>query len=399
MAKQQQLAFLCGWQQRTGRESGLLQLPFPVARLVLDFVFRRGELWCWGSNNRGQLAREDQSDVAPGLVSLPCSVLLVAAGGNHTVAILEDGRLYAWGSNADMQLGITTAEQCIARVPHLVTELPVGVDPVGAACGICHTVVLLANGTVWGWGDNSRGQLGRNRQDEHLAPGQVEITEHVKSIRCGGYHSAALAESGTLLMWGANEHGQLGLGDEANRSQPQEVSALPREPPVKMVSCGYQNSVALLATGDIFAWGGIKEVQTPQRVDFSNVKHPLASLACGFRQTLAVTESGELYSWSSDYNGCAGLLGRECASATVGYTPTRVPLQTRIELANGGYEHTIAVSEGGLVLMCGDTNYGQAGVGGNGTQHTLTQVEGLPTGRRATSLACGNYHSAIVLSL
>ncbi len=88
--------------------------------------------------------------------------------------------------------------------------------------GNSHTICLLEDGQVLAWGSNYYGQLGlgdtKNRITPTPIPGLTGVG--VKSIAAGGFHTICLLEDGRVVAWGGNNYGQLGLGDTENRNTP-----------------------------------------------------------------------------------------------------------------------------------------------------------------------------------
>ena len=102
---------------------------------------------------------------APVRVTSLSDVFAVAGGGNHTLALTGDGRVWAWGDNSNGQLGDGTflSRTQPAPVPHLT-------DGVAIAAGYSHSLALKKDGTVWAWGDNSSGQLGNGTTETRNIP-------------------------------------------------------------------------------------------------------------------------------------------------------------------------------------------------------------------------------------
>ena len=120
-----------------------------------------GTVRAWGYNGTGQLGNGPPSTglTPPGQVGSLTGVTAIAAGQYHALALMSDGTVRAWGSNVSGQLGDSSTTQRNAPVP--VTGLPV--VPGGAiaiAAGGNHSYALMADGTVWAWGYNGYGQLG-----------------------------------------------------------------------------------------------------------------------------------------------------------------------------------------------------------------------------------------------
>ena len=139
----------------------------------------------------------------------PGKVVNIAAGSLHSLALLEGGEVYAWGMNGNGQLGNGTYKD--RNVPKLIKTLPGKV--VGIAAGYYHTLAFLENGKVFGWGRNAEGQLGNGTTIDNTCPQIIEsITGKVVGIAAGAYHSLALLEGGEVYAWGMNGDGQLGIG-------------------------------------------------------------------------------------------------------------------------------------------------------------------------------------------
>jgi alpha-tubulin suppressor-like RCC1 family protein len=79
------------------------------------------------------------------------------------------------------------------------------------------TIAILANGSVWAWGDNQKGQLGDNRRTSSDVPVTVSVPAGVTFVKVnsGGYSCYAIDGSGRLWAWGGNDNGQLGIGRKA----------------------------------------------------------------------------------------------------------------------------------------------------------------------------------------
>lgn len=214
-----------------------------------------GTVWAWGGNNEGQLGNgtfDNQS--SPIQVSDPSDasgylqgVVAIAAGEKHSLAVNNDGSIFAWGWNNIGQLGnMTTAN---SFVPVNV----VGISNVKeVAAGSLHSLALQTDGTVWSWGWNGEGQLGDGTNINSLAPVQVTGLSGVNKISSGSLHSMALKSDGTVLTWGFNLYGQLGNGVVTDSNAPVLASDLSA---VTSIAGGYLHSIALRADGTVWTWG------------------------------------------------------------------------------------------------------------------------------------------------
>jgi alpha-tubulin suppressor-like RCC1 family protein len=88
------------------------------------------------------------------------------------------------------------------------------------AGGGYHSLVLKADGTVWGFGYNGVGELGDGTTTDRSAPVQVSGLTDIVAIAAGEWHSMAITSSGSLYTWGYNTNGQLGDGTTTQRTSP-----------------------------------------------------------------------------------------------------------------------------------------------------------------------------------
>jgi hypothetical protein len=112
-------------------------------------------------------------------------VTAVAAGRVHSLALLGDGTVMAWGDNGLDQLGNGTSGGTTA-MPSAVSGLG-GVSAISA--GGAHSLALLAGGTVTAWGYNPDGQLGNGANVNSPVPVAIKGLGGVVGVAGGGYHS------------------------------------------------------------------------------------------------------------------------------------------------------------------------------------------------------------------
>ena len=207
-----------------------------------------GTVWGWGDNWAGQLGNgtTTSSTNVPVQVSGLSGVQDVAAGTGHSLALKNDGTVWALGYNRFGQLGNGTTIN--SNTPVQVSDLS-GVQDVAA--GQLHGLALKNDGTVWAWGDNGGGQLGDSTYTQRTTPVQVSGLSGVQAIASGAYYSLALKNDGTVWTWGGNGFGQLGNGTTTNSNTPVQVSDLSG---VQAIAGGLL-SLALKNDGTLWAWG------------------------------------------------------------------------------------------------------------------------------------------------
>ncbi len=232
-------------------------------------VTSTGAVLAWGENDTGQLGDDGTagSDV-PVSVDLPkgTRVTAVAAGSQHSLALTSTGAVLAWGYNAAGQLG--DGNKANSDVPVQV-RLPAGTKVTAIAAGGYYSLALTSTGTVFAWGYDADGELGDGTRADSDVPVKVKLPPgtRVTRIAAGGVlvgvgeiapgpgHSLAVTSTGAVLAWGYNAEGQLGDGNKLNSVVPVKVK-LPAGFKVTGIAAGQLQSLAVTSTGAVFAWGG-----------------------------------------------------------------------------------------------------------------------------------------------
>jgi alpha-tubulin suppressor-like RCC1 family protein len=196
-----------------------------------------GTVWTWGSNSNGQLGNNTTTNNPTPIqvTSLSGSFIAVGAGTNFSVALRNDGTVWAWGYNADGELGNASTTQSL--IPVQVSSL--GSDVIVAiSSGGGNTFALQNNGTLWTWGLNANGQLGNGTTTSSSSAVQVTgITTSTAGITGLGsgssaLHSLALVGNSAIYGWGDNASGDLGNGSTTQQTSPVLSSAVSSSPPL-----------------------------------------------------------------------------------------------------------------------------------------------------------------------
>ena len=343
----------------------------------------------WGENLDRQLGIGSTTAFSsvPAAVSGLKFVTAVAAGGRHSLALRADGTVVAWGDNELGQLGDGELSQDSA-VPVPVSGLS-GVKAISA--GGNHSLALLANGTVMAWGANEYGQLGDGTTKESDVPVTVKGLTGVRAVAAGGAHSLALLANGTVMAWGENEYGQLGDGVLANSSVPVAVKGLSG---VSQIAAGEAFSIALLSRGTIEGWGedqhgqlanaGAEEPGTPVPVPVGTLTG-VSAVAAGRGHALALLGNGTVMAWGA---GGFGQLG-DGSSPARAETPVPVSSLSGATAIAAGGDDSAALLGSGSIMTWGADRWGTLGdgVAGSGINSNVpVLVSGL---RKAASVSVG----------
>jgi len=219
-----------------------------------------GTLWSWGYNFVGELGDGTTNDAAipiqVGVNSVPPLIGVTKLGGRtyFSLAVKSDGTIWGWGMNSSGQMGNGTMGANVLT-PVMVSNSQPGQavnNPLQVSCGYTYGVALLTNGTVWTWGTGGHGELGAGTNTQSLLPIQVPGLSNITAVSSGWKHTLALRSDGTVWAWGLNSHGELGDGTAINRSNVVQVLNVSN---IVMVSGGDYNSIALRSDGTVWKWG------------------------------------------------------------------------------------------------------------------------------------------------
>lgn len=240
----------------------------------------------WGTGNKGQLGNGlQQTETHPVTVTGLSEIKEIAVANAHALALGYNGTVWTWGASEFGERGNKekgferTARQTeswfVAR--DRPTQVPglTGVKQI--AVGGLRDYALLDNGEVMAWGDDEKGQLGVEEspsEEEHCygethgitpiqcstVPRPVKVAglgvlTGVERIGAGEEAAYAVRAGGReVLAWGAGGKGQLGNGENNDSASPVRAAFEPPSP-VTEIAGGSQHVLALLANGDVYAWG------------------------------------------------------------------------------------------------------------------------------------------------
>jgi len=304
-------------------QAGLYTVITSTTNAVVTNVARLAvvQIAAWGSNTSGQTnVLADQTNV-----------ISVAGGGNHSLALRNDGTVVAWGDD-------------IVR-PNVPLDLT---NATAISAGIWGSLALRSDGTIAAWGNNNRGQT-------NIPP---ELT-NVVAVAAGGYHNLALKSDGTIVAWGQNDSGQTNVpAGLAN---------------VVAVEAGDYSSLALTADGRVVAWGNNGNGQTNVPGNLSNV----VAIAAGRIHCIGLKSDGTVAVWG------------ETNSYGLGNIPAAA---TNIVAVGAGYGHCLVLRDDGTVIAWGYPYNGETTIPTGlqnvttiaaGSFHNLALVGGTPFGAPA----------------
>lgn len=297
------------------------------------------------------------TDAGPACTAVPCVVGL-GIGSRHNCVVVSDGTLRCWGENTYGQLGLgpdagTATLGVGVAVPGVASATQVSASSTYNSIGT--TCARLSDGGALCWGNNSYGQLGLAADAgafdnlPHPTPSLVQGLSGATMVSTNTYHSCAVA-GGAVYCWGSRQSGALGGGTSGNTVAPP--------------------AQALIDASATQTWAGNQF-------------------------TLVVMADGTLRSFGTNSEG---QLGRPTGNP-FDATPGQVANLTGVIQASAGYQHACAVTSQGGLYCWGANDYGQLGLGTTSNQPvTLPAQVTLPMGKQAKQVSCGSFHTCALMT-
>jgi alpha-tubulin suppressor-like RCC1 family protein len=298
------------------------------------------------------------------------NISAISAGSDHILALKKDGTVWAWGTNISDQLGnkeFSEKNQTFSAVPVRVTGIK---NAVAVSATAASSFALLADGTIWSWGDGSFGMAGDGgvfRQSGPSRPVPVQVKGITNATAISG-PMALLADS-TIMIWGHAYYGTLGNGSRTPTTIPGKVPGIK-----KAVAIAYHEyfAMALLSDGTVWAWGknsnGKLGTAIPYKsehghdtpVQVKGLSNVVAHTVC-----LALLKDSTVKAWGWGELGGAGKGGDYVTP-----TPLKISGVENVVGIKAGNGHGIALLKDGTV-----TGWGSNMIKNSPYGHTWTPVK------------------------
>jgi alpha-tubulin suppressor-like RCC1 family protein len=317
-------------------------------------------------------------------------VMSLDAWLSHT-CVVERGQLYCWGSGEQGQLGLGDTSSRNAR-----SRVGGNNDWVLAATAERSTCALRAPGLLYCFGSNNSGELGVGDLLERLVPTPVRHDLSFRSLSCGGRNCCALDDERQLYCWGDNLEGKVGQGDPF--SAPDALEPLTVLPGVawSTVELGQGHACAIREDGALFGWGrnpmgeaglgpGLGQVREPTRI---GTETDWVSLAASQHHACGVRAEGSLWCWGQNPFFELG----HADPMHVAFVPERMGAESDWASVGAGWFHTCALKRDGRLFCFGRAIEGQLGQGGS--IDPILEPTLVESPSRWQSLALGNFQTS-----
>jgi|GEM_PF-1080680 len=414
-------------------------------------------LWAWGHNTNGRVG----TGTAATQYTTPVRIAAdhtygwkyAFAGHSHTLALREDGTLWAWGLGTGGRLGDGATENrnaptriCTCGVRNCDINACPDNEWAAISAGFDHSVALKSDGTVWTWGINNRGQLGRGSISDSSRPVLIWSEDIELTAPQGTY----IHNPGRRLSLQALGHGSLGeignrrshekasvawhssnpavalvnvngvvrarsqgtaritatainSGDPASRYTNYIDITVGYGPPIMdpSISAGNRFALYIADDGRLNTWGInlLGQLGDSSRVNSTNALRPVGNdvwdmISAGTSHSLAIHEDGSLWAWGNQLDG---RLGNGAISGSI-YTPVRVATQTQHmgytwNYVSAGFDFSFAIRNDGTLWAWGRGNGNRLGVGDTRRRDIPYQVG---TDSSWESVSAGNAHTLAI---
>jgi alpha-tubulin suppressor-like RCC1 family protein len=339
------------------------------------FLKSDGSLWVMGRNDYGQLGtgapldpdkhHAGTKELSP-VEIVDGNVTNIAANGLSSLFLKSDGSLWGMGRNTEGQLGDGTTTSRNTPV-----EIVDG-DVTGIACGESHALLVKTDGSAWAMGSDSQGRLGNGEDEDSLVPVRV-VESGVIKVSAGFYNSYFLKSDGTL--WGCGAQGDGQLGAEVNNAAKAPVKIAEG---VEDVAAGAWSVLYSLNDGTLIGLGENKRAQlstetplhraSPTRIFESGVEQVIGC----FSHNFFIRTGGALWATGENDNGRLGSnfdKGDRLLISPVEILEANV---TRVSSYDGS---TLFVKEDKTLWAMGWNAHGQLGTGSTDDQTTPVQID------------------------
>ena len=308
-----------------------------------------GGIVCWGSNTMGQVGNQAAMPDQPLPVEALSNAWRPAAGGAHTCGstVFSNYGVSCWGANDSGQIGDGSNTTEVLQPSPVVGSNGSALSGIFfIAAGAHHSCATNgfatdpADGAIWCWGANDRGQLGNGtvggnsqRSASRLQDAAGAPWEAVQ-IASGDDHTCIIRQSGTVACWGANDSGQLGNGATLDSGTPEPVLSSDGSPfAAEQIAAGGKTTCALRSDGSVLCWGAndagqlgdgtmtMRTAPTVVRVPGGTSGARVVSIGVGRHHTCALAKDGAIWCWGANESG---QLGNGTTNASVVPVPVSI---------------------------------------------------------------------------
>jgi len=380
----------------TINRSVFTQVPVRAAKSV-SFGFNNifilldgnlGELWGSGSNNLGQLGRGNVSNTSS-CVGIVGGVEKFSCGDSTTAVIKFDGSLWMWGDNSRGECGQNSSVPAYS----IPVQVCIGNTWLDVAISQSTTIAVRSDNTLWAWGNNAQGSVGNNSVLNVSSPTQIGIGRNWKKVAKGGETSYAWslpAKPLILWSWGAGASGVNGNNSTENVSVPVQIGTYNV---YKTLINNTNTNGFVLENGTVYGWGsngaGNYGIGTSVNASSPTVLSYNDFIQLELGGSIGLKANNTLWTWGYNYAGARGQNNNQNTSmpVLVNSGSTKTVAKVTSALRFGGY---IANDRTGWAA--GFNAFGALGNNNVTNRSSFTQVGLIHLQDMKFGIAHGLYH-------
>lgn len=323
----------------------------------------------------------------------------ISCGRDHTLAVMENGHVFGWGGNGSGRLPSTLPQYCTSlatRTGAVEIRNDAKIKSVSAGYGI--SLGITEHNTVQIWGASTAGIAGRLDGINPVVPQLLTLNAKEPTTIChiaaNEFQFGALDNNGHLYTWGLNVEGALGREATQFNDAPGLVKNIP---PITQFTVGRGHMLAIDESGTIHAWGsngagqlGLGHLMSTAKPQSHQSSTRYKAVAAGTSHSLALAATGRVYAWGSNHHGQLGDEGSRYSTQ-----PLLVKLPEPITAIAAGMHFSMAIGTSGKVYAWGWNGHGQLGVGDTLDRHSPTQLNYVSN---ASAIAAGETHAVALTS-
>ena len=270
-------------------------------------------VYIWGDNTYGQLCNKSSKTEK---LKYSCSPLVIeelygkeiikgALGCDNCAVISSERKLYVWGANENMKLGINSKNQyeCSAILINSLTNI------IKISLGLHHSAAINEKNELFTWGHGFYGQLGLGNRATQGSPHKVDkLSVKYSKVKCGTYQTIALDKKNSIYIFGKGGLNLSSIND--NKLYPESITEF-KSSVINSIQIAGGTSYALNNESELYAWGDnyMNKVCCLQdtiitnhsmQIKFNfNIKCNIVKVFSGFYHSFILNELGEVYGWGN----------------------------------------------------------------------------------------------------
>jgi len=263
------------------------------------FLTKSGRVYAAGSNEDGRcaLVQDMLNSLVPtecALVNTGTKIKYCAATWSASIFVTDEDQIFVCGTGNNGELGLGK-DVIFAPSPQIITSPSIksNASIVQLVAGMSHVVLLLSDGSMFGWGNGRNGQIGGPDEVVWTPRDIRNISFVVTRITCGKDFTLVASDP---------RHGQFALYGPNRRDRFDIKNSMPLSlPDWKCISSSWGNMYVVTNSGQVVSHGRNDHGQSGP----SNLP-PIQSLRAGSEHVIALTVDGRVLVWGWGEHGNCG---------------------------------------------------------------------------------------------